>query len=54
MKTLAISIFILVTGVSFSQSKVSFFKRVNSSRMVERGIEQYNFGGTSDAYMTFN
>ena len=53
MKTLAISIFILVTGVSFSQSKVSFFKRVNSSRMVERGIEQYNFGGTSDAYMTF-
>ena len=25
----------------------------NSSRQVEKGIEQYNLGGTSDAYMSF-
>ncbi|MEY4658625.1 MAG: hypothetical protein ACO29U_06715 [Crocinitomicaceae bacterium] len=53
MKTLAITIFTLLTGFSFAQSKVGFFKRLNSSRMVEKGIEQYNYGGTSDAYMTF-
>jgi tetratricopeptide (TPR) repeat protein len=53
MKTFVISVFTTLSSLSFAQSKVGFFQRMNSSRMVEKGIEQYNLGGTSDAYMTF-
>ena len=53
MKTFVISVFTTLSSLSFAQSNVGFFQRMNSSRMVEKGIEQYNLGGTSDAYMTF-
>ncbi|MFM6934740.1 MAG: hypothetical protein ACKOXP_04800 [Flavobacteriales bacterium] len=53
MKFLLLTLFSLAISVSFSQTKVGFFKKLNSSRMVEKGIEQYNLGGTSDAFMTF-
>jgi tetratricopeptide (TPR) repeat protein len=53
MKTLIISVFTTLSSLAFAQTKVGFFQRLNSSRMVEKGIEQYNLGGTSDAYMTF-
>jgi tetratricopeptide (TPR) repeat protein len=53
MKTFVISVFTVLSSLSFAQTKVGFFQRLNSSRQVEKGIEQYNLGGTSDAYMTF-
>ncbi len=53
MKTFVISVFTILSSLSFAQTNVGFFQRMNSSRMVEKGIEQYNLGGTSDAYMTF-
>ena len=53
MKTFVISVFSVLSTLSFGQTKVGFFQRLNSSRQVEKGIEQYNLGGTSDAYMTF-
>jgi len=53
MKTFVISVFSVLSTLSFAQTKVGFFQRINSSRQVEKGIEQYNLGGTSDAYMTF-
>lgn len=53
MKTFVASVFTVLSTLSFAQTKVGFFQRLNSSRQVEKGIEQYNLGGTSDAYMTF-
>ena len=53
MKTFVISVFTVLSSLSFAQTKVGFFQRLNSSRQVEKGIEQYNLGGTSDAYMSF-
>ena len=53
MKTFIISVFTVLSSLSFAQTKVGFFQRLNSSRQVEKGIEQYNLGGTSDAYMSF-
>ena len=53
MKIVLLSLIIIYTSLSFAQTKVGFFKRLSSTRMVEKGIEQYNLGGTSDAFMTF-
>jgi tetratricopeptide (TPR) repeat protein len=53
MKIGTLTLLTFLSTLSFAQSKVGFFKRLSSSRQVEKGIEQYNLGGTSDAYMTF-
>ena len=53
MKTLFFTLVLSITSLSFAQNEIKLKDQVKATRILENGIELYNIGASSDAYMNF-
>jgi hypothetical protein len=53
MKTLVLAFITTLTSISFAQTDVKLKDQIKGTRILENGIELYNIGLSSDAYMNF-
>lgn len=53
MKTLVLALCTTFTSLSFAQNEIKLKDQVKATRILENGIELYNIGSSSDAYMNF-
>ncbi len=53
MKILVLALFTTITSLSIAQNEVKLKDQFNATRILENGIELYNNGSSSDAYMNF-
>ena len=53
MKILVLGVFTMLAFRSFTQTDVKLKDQLKATRILENGIELYNIGYSSDAYMNF-